>query len=107
MDTSGSSAVVRRRIKIAIAVVFVLLNVADNLTTMDALHLGGGLVEGNPVMAFVQWLAGEWWPIVKILAASAIAWTWVHANLPYAIPVFGFATAVLAVVVWNNWTLIT
>ena len=72
----------RRRIKVAIAVVFVLLNVADNMTTMHGLHLGGGLVEGNPVMAFVQWLAGQWWPIVKILAASAIAWIWVLPICP-------------------------
>lgn len=107
MEQSAAADRTHRRIKLAIAAVFIILNVADNVTTMHALSLGGDLAEGNPVMALVQSLAGDWWPIAKILAASAIAVIWVRANLPYAIPVFGVATVLLAVAVVNNWMLIT
>lgn len=105
MEQSVLIHVDRTRLKIRLAIVFVLLNIGDVMTTSHALAQNVGY-EGNPVMAATQALAGEWWPLIKFVAASALALTWIHVRLPYSTTVFALVNVVLAFVVWHNWTLL-
>lgn len=89
----------------ALVMLFVLLNMADVWTTNHALAQGAG-IEGNPLMAHVQALAGVWWPVPKMMAAAAIAYLWAVAPIRFMTGALGVVCAVMAFIVWHNWTLI-
>jgi hypothetical protein len=93
------------KIKMALAVLFILLNLADAWTTNHALAQGAG-VEGNPFMAHVQATAGVWWPLPKMMLAIALAWIWARIPVPFTTTALGLLCAVMGGIVWHNWSLI-
>lgn len=93
-----------QRMKLALAALFVVLNFADVWTTVHALAQGG--VEGNPVMAHIQGVAGMWWPVPKMASATAIAAFWTFLPVRFTAGALGVLCAAMGFIVWHNWTLI-
>ena len=77
---------------------YALAQIADVITTRQALRRPG-VVEGNPVVLALMDRLGGWWVVAKLaLTGAAVAVLW-WADLPWVI--LGVAVAV-AVVAWGN-----
>lgn len=70
-------------IKKVLLVIFVLIEIADAVTTNIILSHGGG--ELNPFMHFAQTSLGNLWVIPKMALAYLIFWLLNRSNKPLAI----------------------
>ena len=75
---------------------FVLLQVADVLTTRQVLAAGGW--EANPAVAWAMTNFGPWWPVPKLALMIACVFVMTRWRARYVAP----AVALMAVVVLNN-----
>lgn len=86
------------------AVLFVVLNVFDVLTTFRFLKDGTGY-EANPIMAWVQSKLGKNWWIVKIPFLAIPILMYIKARgLPGTVGIW-IACAGYGLIVWNNYRL--
>ena len=75
---------------------FVLLQIADVLTTWQVLAAGGW--EANPVVVWAMTAFGSWWPVPKLAFMLACALFMTRWRTLYIAP----AVVLMSVVVVNN-----
>jgi hypothetical protein len=86
----------------ALAIILVLLNVADVFLTNAALKNRSH--EANPVQAWLMERLGSWWWLSKLVLALPI-WAAFHATTWVAVLLLNGLIAVYVYVVLNNYNL--
>ena len=82
--------------KIALISAFVVLQVADVLTTQHVLAAGG--FEANPLVAWAIEHRGAWWPLIKLAPMALVAVVMTRWRPRYIAP----AVALMAAMVASN-----